>query len=211
MALQNPVKSRLHSELGEAFRAYKGAFITVGIFSFVMNILGLVPSLYMLQIYDRVLASRNYGTLIALTGIAVALLALLAALEWTRSRILVRVGNRVDAEVNERIFTATYRQHAAPGRWQPFAGTQRFHQRAPVHHGHGSRVSLILPWAPIYLAVCFALHPLLGWVSTFGLIVSIALAFASSRLTDPPLAQAQSFRHESQRLCQQQPAQRRSD
>ena len=76
MALQNPVKSRLHSELGEAFRAYKGAFITVGIFSFVMNILGLVPSLYMLQIYDRVLASRNYGTLIALTGIAVALLAL---------------------------------------------------------------------------------------------------------------------------------------
>jgi ATP-binding cassette subfamily C exporter for protease/lipase len=190
MAAAPPVTSRLHSELGRAFKAYKGAFFTVGAFSIVINLLGLVPSLYMLQIYDRVLASRNYGTLWAISLIAVSLIALLGALEWVRSYVLVRVGNRVEREMNERIFSATFAHTLRQAGGNPSQALNDFTTVRQFMTGPGVAF-FDLPWTPIYLVVCFLLHPLLGFVSLFGLIVSTALAFTSSRVTEPSLAQAQ--------------------
>jgi len=192
MATTPPVTSRLQSELGQAFKAYKGAFITVGAFSLVTNLLGLVPSLYMLQIYDRVLASRNYGTLWAISAIALGLIALLAALEWVRSYVLVRVGNRVEHEVNERIFSATFAQTLRQSGGNPAQALNDFTTVRQFMTGSGVAF-FDLPWAPIYLVVCFMLHPLLGFVSLFGLVVSTTLAYVSSRMTEPSLAKAQAF------------------
>jgi len=190
MATKHPVTSRLDSELGRAFKAYKGAFLTVLTFSLVTNLLALVPSLYMLQIYDRVLASRNYGTLWAISAIALGLIALLAALEWVRSYVLVRVGNRIEHEVNERIFSATFAATLRSAGGNPSQALNDFTNVRQFITGTGIAF-FDLPWAPIYLVVCFLLHPVLGFVSLFGLIVSVTLAIVSSRMTDPLLAQAQ--------------------
>lgn len=182
--------ARRQSELGRALAAWRRAFAAIGLFSLAINLLGLVPSLYMLQIYDRVLASRNTGTLWAISGIALGLLALLASLEWVRSRVLVRIGNRLDADLNERVFTANFGQLLRRGGGNP---AQALVDLATVRQFlTGTSVGYFdLPWVPVYLLACFLLHPLLGVVSLLGLAVSIVLAWVSSRLTEPALTQAQ--------------------
>jgi ATP-binding cassette subfamily C exporter for protease/lipase len=182
----------LNSELGQAFLRYRRAFWAVAGFSSVSSLLGLVPALYMLQVYDRVLTSRNYGTLVALTAIAIGLLALLAALEWVRAHVLIRVGNRLERDFGERVFSATFAdtlQHAGRNPAQALADFTAVRQFAT-----GAGVAFFdLPWVPLYLAACFLLHPVFGCVTLFGLAVSALLTFVSSRLSEPPLAQAQAL------------------
>ncbi|MCB1965271.1 MAG: type I secretion system permease/ATPase, partial [Candidatus Accumulibacter sp.] len=89
-------------ELERALLSFRRAFLTVGAFSFFTNLLMLTPSLYMLQLYDRALGSRNPTTLLMLTLIALGLLALMSLLEWIRSMVLVRVGARLDLDINGR-------------------------------------------------------------------------------------------------------------
>jgi ATP-binding cassette, subfamily C, bacterial exporter for protease/lipase len=190
MAAPPPAVSRMHTELGQAYLKHRHAFLALAGFSFVTNLLGLVPSLYMLQVYDRVLTSRNHGTLWAVSLIALGLLALLAALEWVRAHALIRIGNSVERDFNQRLFSATFQQSLrTPGAnaaqaLGDFTAVRQFVT--------GSGVAFFdLPWAPIYLAVCFLLHPVLGFVALFGLVVSVLLALVSSRLTQPALAEAQ--------------------
>jgi ATP-binding cassette subfamily C exporter for protease/lipase len=182
--------SRLQSELGQAFLVYRRAFLAVAGFSLITNLLQLVPSLYMLQIYDRVLASRNYGTLWALSAIALGMYVLLGALEWVRGYILIRIGNRVEQEFNERIFSATFAHTLRQAGSNPAQALNDFTNVRQFITGTGVAF-FDLPWAPIYLIVCFLLHPLLGFVSLFGLIASTTLTIVSSRMTDPVLAKAQ--------------------
>ncbi len=86
-------------------------FLAVGAFSFVINILLLMPSIYMLQIYDRVLTSRNETTLLMLTIIMRGLYALEAALEFVRSRVLVRASVALDVKLSSRVFDASFERH----------------------------------------------------------------------------------------------------
>ena len=180
----------MQTELGQAYLKHRRAFVALAGFSLVTNLLGLVPSLYMLQIYDRVLTSRNYGTLWAVSLIAVGLLALLAALEWVRAHVLIRIGNQVERDFNQRLFSATFQQSLrspAANAAQALADFTNVRQFVT-----GAGVAFFdLPWAPIYLLVCFLLHPVLGIVALIGLGVSVALALVSSRLTEPALAEAQ--------------------
>jgi len=96
------------SELREAIAKSKKSFIMVGFFSLFINILMLVPSLYMLQLYDRVLASRSKDTLIMLTVIVVFLFIVMALLEVVRSRVLVKVGNKLDSILSQRVFDSVF-------------------------------------------------------------------------------------------------------
>ena len=191
----------MQSELGKALNTFRGVFFALAGFSLVINLLALVPSLYMLQIYDRVLASRNYGTLWAISGIALALLALLAALEAARSRVLVRVGNQLDQDLGPRVFGANFNQlaHGAPAVTppgmpvlgnNPVQALSDFTQIRQFLTGPASSY-FDVPWTPIYLVACFLLHPLLGAVALLGLLVSVALGYVSSRMTEPVLTRAQ--------------------
>src|SRR5579871_6007839 len=92
------------SELGEALRACRGAFIGVGIMSFMINLLYLNGSLFMLEVYDRVLPSRSVPTLVGLIVLAGGLYVAQGLLELIRSRILVRVGTSLDEALGGRIF-----------------------------------------------------------------------------------------------------------
>ncbi|PZP56247.1 MAG: type I secretion system permease/ATPase, partial [Azospira oryzae] len=104
--MQNKFSAR--SELAAALWSLRRIFLITGGFSFVINMLLLVPALYMLQIYDRVLSSRNEYTLLMLTLLVLGLYALMAALEWVRSRLLVRAGSLLDAQMHARVFTAAF-------------------------------------------------------------------------------------------------------
>ncbi len=96
------------SELKEAILASKKSFLVVGFFSMFINILMLVPSLYMLQLYDRVLTSKSEDTLYLLTAIVVVMFITMALLEIVRSKILVKVGNKLDAILSARVFNSLF-------------------------------------------------------------------------------------------------------
>ena len=103
------MQSKPKTDLEQALIACKGSFLTVGFFSLFINLLLLVPSFYMLQVYDRVLSSSSITTLVMLTLIMLLLMATYGALEWIRSRILVRVSTRLDLVLNERLYDASFK------------------------------------------------------------------------------------------------------
>src|SRR5690606_15233286 len=103
-------------EITQALLAYKQAFRSVGVFSMIINMLMLTPAIYMLQTYDRVLSSRNSYTLLMLTLLVLGLYILLAALEYVRSQVVIRVGARFDLHMNRRVYTAAFEQNLKDGR-----------------------------------------------------------------------------------------------
>jgi ATP-binding cassette, subfamily C, bacterial exporter for protease/lipase len=183
-------KFSARSELAAALWALRRVFLTVGGFSFVINMLMLVPSLYMLQVYDRVLTSRNESTLLMLSLLTVGLLGLMASLEWVRSRLLVRAGSMLDAELNARIYTAAFEANlrgAGTNAGQAITDLTAVRQFVT---GNGVFAFFDAPWFPIYLAVVFLLHPWLGIFAVGGAVVLVALALANQWATRGLLAQA---------------------
>ena len=103
------------TEIARVLVGFKRIFATVGVFSAIINMLLLVPALYMLQVYDRVLASRNETTLLMLTLMIVGAYLLMGSLEFVRSFVLIRVGAQFDMRMNKRIYTAAFEQNLKRG------------------------------------------------------------------------------------------------
>src|SRR5215217_5783489 len=99
------------NEIERVLAQFKSTFFTVGTFSAISNLLMLVPSIYMLQVYDRVLSSRNDVTLLMLTLLMLGAFALVAGLEIVRSFVLIRVGAKFDMTLNKRVYTASFEQN----------------------------------------------------------------------------------------------------
>ncbi|MEQ1890588.1 MAG: type I secretion system permease/ATPase [Alphaproteobacteria bacterium] len=184
------MKGKELSELAQVLGKSRSAFIGVGIFSFFINMLMLVSPLYMLQIYDRVLASRNETTLWVLTLVAVFLIVVYAALETMRSRVLVRISGQMDSLLNARVFTALFKS-AVRG---PAGGSgQAIRDLDGVRDflsGQGLFAFFDAPWMPIYLAAIFLIDPLLGWVATAGGIILFSLAVLTEIATRDTLGEA---------------------
>jgi len=104
---------RRRSELVAALMAFKREFIVVGLLSAVSNLLMLTPTLYMLQVYDRVMVSQNALTLTAVSLIALLMFGVMALAEWGRSRVLVAAGVRFDDRLSTRVFNASFESHLA--------------------------------------------------------------------------------------------------
>ena len=169
------------SELTQALWAFRREFIVVGIFSMVANVLLLAPTMYMLQIFDRVMVSRSDLTLIAMSLITLFLFMVMAFSEWMRSRVLVAAGLRLDSLLSTRVFNASFEARltqsgAAVGR----AFSDLINVRQFVS-GSGTLAFFDLPWAPIYLAVLFVLHPVLGYSALVFAVIQGALAWFGHR------------------------------
>lgn len=178
-------------ELERVLLSFRQAFMTVGAFSFFTNLLMLTPSIYMLQLYDRALGSRNPTTLLMLTLIALGLLALMSLLEWIRSMVLVRVGARLDLDVNQRIFNATFERNLRQAGQNP---AQALHDLASMRQtltGAGLVALTDAPWMPIYLIVIFMLHTHLGIFALVGVLILVTLALVNERVSAGPLGEAQ--------------------
>ena len=181
------------SEITAALADFKGAFRTVGIFSAIINLMLLVPSLYMLQVYDRVLASRNETTLLMLTLMVVGAYLFMSALEFVRSFVLIRVGAQLDMKLNRRIYTAAFEQNLKKSGGNAGQALQDLTTLRQFLTGNTLFAFFDAPWFPIYLAVIFLFSPALGVFALCGTLVLIALAFVNEKVSKKPMAEANSL------------------
>jgi len=178
------------SELAATLWLFRREFLVCLIFTMVINLLMLTPTLYMLQVFDRVFASQSELTLLALTLVMLYLFIVMTFAEWSRSRLLVRTGVKLDTQLDSRVFNASFESNLSrPGAnpTQPFSDLTNIRQFLT---GTGLFALLDAPWTPIYLVVLFMLHPTLGWLSLFFILLSIGLAYLGHRLTHRQIDQA---------------------
>ena len=179
-------KTELRNALERCARPLGAAVV----FSFFINVLMLASPLYMMQVYDRVLHSRNESTLLMLTLITVGLMVVMAILELVRSRILVRVGAHLDQLLSARLFAAVFeRQLRMPRghRAQPLNDLSTLRQFLT---GQGLFAFFDAPWTPVFLLFLFLVHPLLGTITLAGGVILFAITFASEVLSRRKLEQA---------------------
>ena len=154
------------SELTATLWAFRQEFLMVGFFSMLANVLMLSPTLYMLQVYDRVLASQSELTLLAMSLLTLALFGVMALAEWLRSRVLVRAGVRLDERLGTQVFNASFESHLSLLGTSPARSFGDLIQVRQFLTGNGIFAFFDAPWAPIYTAVLFMLHPWLGVLAT---------------------------------------------
>src|SRR5688572_3044996 len=149
-----------------ALRTNGRALAGVAVFSAIINVLLLTSPIFMLQVYDRVLTSRSHQTLIALLALATLLLLLMAFLDQLRSSILIRIGLSLDRSLREHVFNGVIEQQLL----RQTAGDGQLPVRdldtvRSFLSGPGPVALFDLPWMPLYVLICFLLHPLLGALS----------------------------------------------
>ena len=188
MSTQTPAK---YPELADAFQDVKRYFIYAGFFSAAVNLLMLVPVIYMLQVYDRVISSGSYSTLAMLTLLMVALTAALGGFEWVRSMILISASNRIEKNLRRRVSDATFKRALITGGMvnnaQPLNDLSSLRQFLT---GNGLFAFFDAPWFPIYVFVMFMFHPMFGYAAIFAGIVMIALAYTTEKVTSKKLQDA---------------------
>lgn len=164
--------------------------VAVVVFSFFINILLFVGPLYMLQVYDRVLTSRSAVTLLMISLLAIAMLIVYGALEMVRSRLLVRTGARFDELLAERLFRVAFRGHVRQSTSNPGQPLRDLDTLREFLSGGAIIAICDVPWVPVFLFICYLLHPLLGIVATFGAVVIFALALLNELTTRRDLNEA---------------------
>lgn len=188
MSTQTPAK---YPELADAFQDVKRYFIYAGFFSAAVNLLMLVPVIYMLQVYDRVVSSGSYSTLAMLTLLMVALTAALGGFEWVRSMILISASNRIEKNLRRRVSDATFKRALLTGGMisnaQPLNDLSSLRQFLT---GNGLFAFFDAPWFPIYVFIMFLFHPMFGYAAIFAGIVMIALAYTTEKVTSKKLQDA---------------------
>ena len=179
------------NSLQAALKACKGSFISVGIFSFFVNALMLVPTFYMLQVYGRVMTSGSIPTLVMLTIIMTLLVATMGALELVRSRIMVRVSTKLDVLLSRSVYRASFKRALDSGGMD--ASAQSLNDLTGLRQfmtGNGLFAFFDAPWLPIYIAVMFMFHPWYGWVAVGSAIILLILAALNEKMTGKALAEA---------------------
>ena len=179
------------SELGEALRACRSAFIGVGVMSCMINLLYLTGSLFMLEVYDRVLPSRSVPTLVGLIVLAGFLYIAQGLLDLIRTRILGRIGTALDETVNPRVFDIVVRLPLTVGARNE--GLQPLRDLDNVRgflSSMGPGAFFDLPWLPFYLAICFAFHVMIGLAALVGAIILVTLTVMTEFLSRAPARQA---------------------
>lgn len=190
-----------YSELVEALKRCRGAFIAVGVFSFLINLLMLLPAIYMLQVYDRVMASRSLETLAMITLIILAMFAVMGVLQVLRSRVLVRVSVRLDRELTDRIFSAMFRRSLnAPGSDSAQAMADATTLRQFIT-GQGLLAFFDAPWIPLYITVMFLFDFWLGIYGIGAVVVLAGIAVINELASGPALAEANRADTEARRFA----------
>ena len=188
MTPARPLKTA--SELGTALASYRHAFVGIGIFTAAINILQLTGPLFMLEVYDRVLPGRSVPTLVAIGILALLMFGFQGLLDVVRSRVLVRIAGSVDQSLSRRVFELAAKlplKAVTPAAFQPVHDLDRIRSFMSTV---GPAAFFDLPWMPLYLAICFLFHPLIGWTATVGGLLLVAITFATDYLSRQPARDA---------------------
>jgi ATP-binding cassette subfamily C exporter for protease/lipase len=181
------------TEIGRILLSFKGTFYTVGTFSAIINLLALIPSLYMLQVYDRVLSSRNEITLLMLTLMMLGGYLFSSALELIRSFVLVRVGAQFDMQLNKRLYTAAFEQNLKQAGGNAGQALSDLTTLRQFLTGNALFAFFDAPWFPVYLIVIYFFEPWLGLFATSGVAILVVMAIVNERVTYQPLKEANSM------------------
>ncbi|MDE1168253.1 MAG: type I secretion system permease/ATPase [Pseudomonas sp.] len=195
---------RAGNELLAVMKASKGALFNVAVFSAVINVLMLAPALYMLQVYDRVLASGNPTTLLMLTLMILGLFALMGALEWARGLLVIRLGSQWDVALNPRVYDAAFESQLRRGQGSAGQALDDLTSLRQFATGNALFALFDAPWFPIYLWVIYLFHPALGAFALGGALLLLGLAWLNQRLTHQPLADAGILAGQASRLASAQ-------
>ena len=176
------------AELRRALGASRGLLLGVGVFSLFVNLLMLTGPLFMLQVYDRVLASRSEATLLTLFLLITALFSLMGVLDFARTRVLARAGARFQALLDRRVFEAVLRRAISPDeRGRPSSGVRDLESIQRALSGPAPFAFFDAPWAPLFLAAIFFFHWSLGLLAMGGGLVLFAVAILNERRAREPL------------------------
>jgi len=180
-----------YKELFEGLKAVRQYFILAGVYSAAINILMLVPIMYMMLVYDRVVASGSISTLAMLTLIMVFLMAAMGGFEWVRSMILVSAANKIEHNLRDRVFDASFKQALyTGGSAKSSQASNDLSQLRQFLTGNGMFALFDAPWFPIYVIVMFMFHPLFGITAIVAGIVMVALAWITEKVTTNKLKEA---------------------
>jgi PrtD family type I secretion system ABC transporter len=186
-------KKTTRSELGEALRSCRVAFIGVGLISCMVNLLYLTGSIFMLEIYDRVLPSRSVSTLIGLVVLAGGLYVAQGILDLLRGRILVRIGTTLDEALSGRIFGTVIELPLTGAAGQALQPLRDLDNIRSFLSGMGPSALFDLPWLPVYLAICFLFHPMIGLTALIGALILVLLTVLTEFFTRARSADAVEF------------------
>ncbi|MDU8499089.1 type I secretion system permease/ATPase [Pseudomonas syringae] len=189
------------SPLYKALADYKSALIGVGCFTALINLLMLAPSIYMLQVYDRVLTSQNQTTLAMLTLMVVGFFAFIGLLEMIRSFVVIRIGSELERRFNLRVYRAAFESNLHAGQRQAGQALGDLTFIRQFLTGPALFAFFDAPWFPIYLAVIFLFDPWLGLLASIGAVLLVALACLNEWLTRKPLAEASGYSQQSSQLA----------
>ncbi|WP_376096311.1 type I secretion system permease/ATPase [Roseomonas sp. CCTCC AB2023176] len=175
--------------LAKALSVARGAFVVAVVFSAVVNLLQLTVSLYMMQVFDRVLGARSLDTLLWLTVIAVGAVGLLALLDACRSQVMGRIGTWLEARMVPEAFHRAL-DATLVGRPYRMEALRDLQICRGWLGGPGALAMFDVPWVPIYLGVIFLLHPIMGWIALCGALALFGLTLLGEVLTAKPLKEA---------------------
>jgi len=167
--------------LGRTLSLFRREFVWIAVFSMIANVLLLTPTLYMLQLYGRVMISGNQDTLVFVTIVMVFFFAMMAVAEWLRSRLLVRVGIRLDDQLNSLVFNAGFESYLRNAGRKAFDALGNLVTVRQFMTGNGVFAFFDLPWTPVYIFVTFLLHPFLGWLSVAFALIQLCITWISNR------------------------------
>jgi ATP-binding cassette subfamily C protein len=182
------------SLVAAALAACQSAFVAVGLFSGVINLLLLTSSLFMLQVYDRVLPSRSVPTLVALVILVAVLFSFQGILDFIRGRMLVRIGRSLDERLSNSVYEAIVRlplkTRTTSDGLQPLRDLD---QLRGFLSSLGPTALFDLPWIPLYLGICFLFHIWIGLTALAGAIILIALTLMTEVMTRVPTKASAGF------------------
>lgn len=198
------IKQKGEAELVDARKESRQLYWMVGIFSFFVNLLMLTGPLYMLNVYDRVLSSRSFETLIALSVLVAFLYSIMGILDYVRGRVMGRVGARFQARLDRRVFGAVLRAttlNRAPR--EAATGLRDLEAVQRLITSPALMALFDLPWAPLFFWGIFIFHPLMGLLALVGGVVLIAVAVFNQMTTKKPLEEANAASFASEQMGSQ--------
>lgn len=194
---KNPVTAPLIKTLGD----YKSTLLSVGCFTALINILMLAPSIYMLQVYDRVLSSQNETTLVMLSLMIVGFFAFIGLLEAVRSFIVIRIGSQLERRFNLRVYQAAFERNLFQGEGNAGQSLGDLTHIRQFVTGPALFAFFDAPWFPVYLFVIYLFNVWLGVFATAGAVLLIGLACLNEAMTKKPLGEASLLSQKSSQLA----------
>jgi PrtD family type I secretion system ABC transporter len=171
------------SELAQTLKASRMALLGIGLFSGALNILTLTGSVFMLQVYDRVIPSRSVPTLVGLALLVAGLFLMQGLLDLIRSRMLGRVAGLLHERLSARVFGIALRLPLVRTNIDAQQPMRDLDQVRSFLSSGGPLALFDLPWLPFHLAICFLFHPLIGWTALGGALVLITLMLLTELLS----------------------------